>query len=99
MAWSFLMRQKNILQKERRFLEKELTTLGFKYIGSDSNYLLVDISAKFKTSENALIELNKKDANAVNGDDFRGLGGKYLRLSPRLHEINVAFIDILKNIK
>lgn len=95
---AFLEETKKYALSERLFLEKELTELGYKFAKSDSNYLLVDVTTKFHNSEDALRKLNEKEANAVNGDDFRGLNGKYLRLSPRLHEINEAFIEILKGL-
>ncbi len=94
----FLKKTGDYARKERRYLEKELTRLGYKFVTSDSNYLMVDISNKFKSSKDFINTLNKNGANAVNGDDFRGLNGKYIRLSPRLHETNKKFVEILNQI-
>ena len=91
----FLKKTGDYARKERKYLEVELTKLGYKFTVSDSNYLMVDISGKFKSSKDFISTLNKHNANAVNGDDFRGLNGKYIRLSPRLHETNKKFIEIL----
>ncbi len=94
----FLKVTKDYCITERKFIETELTKLGFEFIDSDSNYLLVNISSKFKDSKSFIYELNKKDANAVDGNDFKGLEGKYIRLSPRKHEINSKFIQIVREI-
>ena len=94
----FLNKTGEYVRSERKYLEMELTKLGYKIIPSDSNYLMVDISNKFKSSKDFISALNKNNANAVSGDDFRGLNGKYIRLSPRLHEINKGFIEILNRI-
>jgi len=91
----FLEKTRNYAQTERKYLEVELTKLGYTFVPSDSNYLLVDISNKFKSSKDFIKAINNNNANAVNGDDFRGLSGKHIRLSPRLHNINKKFVEVL----
>lgn len=58
----------------------------------------MNISDKFEDSTAFVKILNKLDANVVNGDDFKGLKGKYVRLSPRTHDVNEKFIDILEKL-
>lgn len=94
----FLKKSKKYVQTERKFLEKELKLLGYEFVHSDANYLLVNIGKKFKNSRDFIRQINKHQANAVDGDDFRGLGGKYIRLSPRLHHENEKFIEVLKTL-
>jgi histidinol-phosphate/aromatic aminotransferase/cobyric acid decarboxylase-like protein len=43
--------------------------------------------------------LNKLNANVVSGDDFKALEGKYIRLSPRTHEVNEKFIELLEQLE
>lgn len=95
---NFLEKTRSYAQTERKFLEVELTKLGYTFIPSDSNYLLVDISNKFKSSKDFVKAINNNNANAVNGDDFRGLNKKYIRLSPRLHDTNKKFVEVLNKI-
>lgn len=95
----FLQETKAYVQAERKYLKHKLKDLGYQCEKSDSNYLLVDISNKFSNSSSFLRAINKKDANAVNGDDFRGLEGKYIRLSPRTHEVNEKFVKILEELE
>jgi len=91
----FLKKTKSYMQTERKYLEHKLKVLGYKCEKSDSNYLLVDISNNFTNSASFLRSINKNNANVVSGDDFRGLNGKYIRLSPRTHEVNERFVEIL----
>lgn len=94
----FLDTTKDYGIEERKYLGVELSKIGFTFIESDSNYLLLNVSSKFDNSKDFIDELNKRDANAVDGNDFRGLGGKYVRLSPRKHDINSRFIEIVREI-
>lgn len=96
---NFLQRTKEYAQEERQYLEKKLSNLGYKYEKSDSNYLLVDISEKFGDSVSFLKALNRKNVNVVNGDDFKGLESRYVRLSPRTHEINEKFVNVLEQLE
>jgi len=94
----FLARSKTYSQTERAYLENCLSKLGYSFINSDSNYLLVNISSHFNDSKEFVERANKKGVNVVDGNNFRGLGGKFVRLCPRLHQINEAFIGVLKEI-
>lgn len=94
----FLEKSKEYCAKERKYLEQELTKLGYKYITSDSNYLLVEVSAKFENSRTFIDALNRFGANALDGGVFRSLNGNYVRISPRSHKLNREFIKIVKSL-
>lgn len=93
----YLEKTAQYTQSGRKYLEQEFSTLGYTFCRSDSNYLLLDVTSKFKSSNSFIEFLNTHDANAVDGNDFRGLGGKYVRLSPRNQETNEKFIEIMKH--
>ncbi|MDA1079703.1 MAG: aminotransferase class I/II-fold pyridoxal phosphate-dependent enzyme [bacterium] len=95
----FLVATREYAQKERRYLEVELDRLGYTFEKSDSNYLLVKVTEKFKNVTAFIQAINKKNANVVSGDDFKGLRGQYVRLSPRTHEVNVKFVRILEELE
>jgi histidinol-phosphate aminotransferase len=94
----FLEKTKQYIKKERKYLETELTKLGYSFITSDSNLFLVNISNKFSSSTEFIKKVNEKGANVVDGSNFRGLGNSFVRISIRLHETNKRFIDILKTL-
>jgi histidinol-phosphate aminotransferase len=95
---SFLDKSKKYCQNERKYLEEELKKLGYNFIHSDSNYLLVNVTNKFSDSKHFIKALNAKGANVVDGDDFRSLHGRYIRISPRTHDVNEKFIEIVKSL-
>lgn len=95
---NFLTTSINYCQKEREYLEIELKNLGYQVIPSDSNYLLVDVTNRFPNSSEFVKVVNAKGINVVNGNNFRGLKEKYVRLCPRMHKVNQKFIEALKNI-
>lgn len=92
----FLERSKAYCHKQRVYLEQELTKLGYTFLSSASNYLLVNVSGKFPDSKTFISMINKYGANALDGSVFRSLGGDYVRISPRSHKINKEFIKIVK---
>ncbi len=94
----FLVRSRQYCQTQRQWLELELIKLGFSYIASESNYLLVDVASVGLRSKDLIARLNNQGANAIDGRDFRGLGDAYIRLSPRDKKTNRKFIEILKKV-
>jgi histidinol-phosphate aminotransferase len=94
----FLEKSRQYCQTQRQWLEVELHKLGFSFIPSDSNYLLVDVSSVGLRSNDLIAKLNHYGANAIDGRDFRGLGDRYIRLSPRDTKTNQKFIAILKKV-
>jgi len=95
---NFLKISREYCQKEREYLEKELSKLDWSFIPSHSNYLLVNVTSRFKNSNEFVEKVNNLGVGVVDGDNFRGLGGKFVRICPRKHEINKRFIEMLRNI-
>ena len=94
----FLEKSRQYCQAQRSWLELELKKLGFSFVASESNYLLVDVTSTGLSSKELIRKLNYYGANAIDGNDFRGLGYTYIRLSPRDKNTNRKFIEILKRI-
>lgn len=94
----FLEKSRQFCQIQRRWLEVELDKLGFTYVASESNYLLVEVASVGFRSKELIVKLNHHGANAIDGRDFRGLGDRYIRLSPRDKKTNRTFVEILKKI-
>lgn len=86
----FIARSKEFMDRERKFLTRELTKRGFKVFPSESNNLLV------KTGSSSLIRfLEKNQVSVVRGEFFRGLDNRFFRLSPRLIKTNKKFLKIV----
>ncbi len=83
--------------QERKFLEKELELLGFKIIPSSSNTLLCHIPKGIQSASDLLESLNQHDCHVINGTHYN-LKDCYLRIAPRLHEVNERLVQILKTI-
>jgi histidinol-phosphate aminotransferase len=92
----FLERSKAYCDKQRRYLEQELEKLGYTFVPSSSNYLLMNVSRYFPDSKTFINAINKFGANALDGSVFRSLGKGYVRISPRGHNINKEFIKIVR---
>ncbi len=87
----FITETKKFMNKERNFLSKELEKRGFKVIESRANNLLVDVS-KFNKSGNFIDRLNNVGISVVKGSSFRGLNDNFIRITPRLRNINREFL-------
>ncbi len=89
------IRQINI---EKSFLYKELESIGFKAYMSEGNTFIAKTPQEETDAINLRNRLNKKNCSIVPCNQFRGIGEKYIRISPRSHDINSKFISILKDI-
>lgn len=92
----FIVQTKKFMEREREFLAQELTKRGFTVIPSQTNNLFVDISKFSKSSTEFVSKLNEQGVAVVDGASF-GMN-QFIRISPRLREINELFlqkIDIL----
>jgi len=94
----FLEKSKAYCDKQRKYLEQELTKLGYAFVPSTSNYLLVNVSEHFPDSKTFISAINQFGANALDGSVFRSLGKDYVRISPRGHKINKEFIKIVRSL-
>lgn len=91
----FISKTKRVVKKERLFLTNELIKRGFRVIKSDANNLLVGINNLFETSSSFNLLLNEKGVSIVDGQSFNGLGGKFVRISPRLRKVNEQFLQVI----
>ena len=94
----FLKRSKAYCDAERKYLQHELSAMHFKFISSESNYLLVDVTHKFEHAKVFINTINQYGANALDGGVFKSLNGQYVRISPRGHKINKEFIKIVRSL-
>lgn len=85
-------------QEQRQWLAEALSQLGCYVVPSNANYLLVNVGKRGQTASRVLFKLHKLGATAINGQDFRGLDDRYLRLSPRDAQTNRQFIECLKQV-
>jgi len=93
---SFIKKTKQVMNRERKFLTKELGKRGLLVIDSSANNLLVQVGDLFDSSERFLKLLNKHGATVVDGAGF-GLK-EFVRISPRLRKTNQAFLDVIDKI-
>lgn len=94
----FMKRTKDFMKQEREFLSKELSARGFMVVKSEANNLLVKINRMFKSSTDFVSKLNSNGVSVVDGANFNGLNGKFIRVSPRLRETNEKFIKVIDSI-
>lgn len=90
-----ISKSKNYVEGERIFLSSELDKLGFGVVESEANCFLVKIPSKFESSTQFNELLHQHDCTVVDGKHFRGLGNRYARIAPQLHETNQKFIEIV----
>lgn len=83
--------RKHILD-EKKYLIKELETLGFEVINSDANYLL------FYCKTDLYKELLMRGILIRNCDNYRGLKKGFLRVAVKRHEENIKLINAIKEI-
>lgn len=95
---AFIKKTKAFMKKERDFLTQELSNKGFNVVESDANNLLVKVNNSFASSTQFVNKLNEKGVSVVNGTSFGGLGDKFIRVSPRLREVNKQFIKAIDGI-
>lgn len=91
----FISRTKQFMEKERKFLTKELQNKGFKVIKSKANNLLIKVTPIFRSSTDFVQQLNSRGVSIVDGTNFNGLCTNFVRVSPRLRSINKQFIDAI----
>lgn len=92
---NFMIKTKNFMSKERKFLTGALFQRGFEVIESKANNLLVKVTPIFESSDEFVSKLSEEGVSVVNGTAFRSLEGKFVRVSPRLRETNKQFIKKL----
>jgi histidinol-phosphate aminotransferase len=91
----FIKRSKKFMDEQREFLTKELRKREFEVIDSQSNNILIRVDELFESSTNFVKLLNQNNVSVVNGSKFRGLGNKFVRISPRLPKTNRIFLKVI----
>lgn len=86
------------INAEKTFLYKEIKDIGFSVYQSEGNTFIAKIPESEKDAINLKSKLNKEDCSIVPCNYFKGIGERYIRISPRSHGINSKFISILKDI-
>lgn len=84
---------RQIIKRERRFLENVLSQNGFSYIKSNANFILFksDIDRELDLYDYLL----KKKILIRDCSDFKGLGREWYRIAVRTHEENVKLTSWL----
>lgn len=94
----FLKKSKKFMDQQREFLQEGLIKKGFEVVNSDSNNILVGVDKVFGSATYFVKLLNENNVSVVNGTNFRGLGDKFVRISPRLPRTNQVFLRVVEKI-
>ena len=86
----FLLRAREMLSGERRFLSSGLADFGFSVCPSEANYLL------FRAPVGLDDALKKEKIAIRNCENYPGLGPGWCRVAVRLHEENAALLDAVR---
>lgn len=88
----YLKKAKELIKKEKAYLEAELKKLGFKVFKSDANFLLI------KGKDGIGEKLLKRGILIRECDNFRGLDGRFYRIAVKTHGENEILIKELGDI-
>lgn len=94
----FINKTKTFMARERTFLTDELRKREFMVFNSDANNLLVEVNRLFINAAQFVKLLNENNVSVVNGNSFRGLDDRCVRLSPRNRKTNRLFIKVVDKI-
>jgi histidinol-phosphate/aromatic aminotransferase/cobyric acid decarboxylase-like protein len=86
------------MNKEREFLTTELQKRGFQVVPSQANNLLVNITKLFSSSDEFVLRLNTQGVSVVNGTNFKFLGNRFVRISPRKRRTNLVLLKVIDEI-
>jgi len=86
----FIKRTKSFMRGERNFLNRELRERGFEVIESQANNLFIKVPGN---SLDFVSKLNKIGISVVDGSAFNCGSSSFIRVSPRLRETNLKFIQ------
>jgi len=95
---SHIKKSRHYLYNEKKKIFDSLNEIGFSCIPSEGSTFVTQIPASSKNANHLNEELNKVGCAIVPCTNFRGIGKKYIRISPRTHEINETFLKKLKKI-
>lgn len=94
----FIEQTRILMRKERNFLIDELRKREFMVFNSEANIILVEVNRIFPSATEFVKLLNKNQVSVVNGKSFRGLGDRFIRVSPRLRKTNLIFLRVIDKI-
>lgn len=86
----YLMRSREMIRKERRWMTEQLNALGIKVYPSDSNFLLFYVQ-----KEDLMEQLLKEGILIRDCSNYEGLGTGYYRVCVRKREENEFFLNQL----
>ena len=89
---SFLMKAKELIPAERRWLKSQMETLGFWVCPSAANYLLLHGKPNLHTA------LRQYGIAIRNCDNYHGLGSGWYRIAVRLHYQNEQLIAAVRQV-
>lgn len=93
----YLLKTKELIEKERVYLCSQLKELGILTFKSNANYIFIkDACPKEKPLHEMLFE---KGILLRNCDNYRGLSPGYYRICIKKHEDNLKLIEALRKIK
>ena len=67
----------------------------FMVFNSEANNILVEVNRIFPSASEFVRLLNKNNVSVVNGKSFRGLDGRFIRVSPRSRKTNLLFLQVI----
>jgi len=89
----------NLVRRERAFLTKRLAGLGWlEPLPSETNFLLVRITAPGITSAQLCERLAEKNILLRDGSSFAGLGSRYFRVAIRRRSENQRLVEELSSL-
>lgn len=92
----YLERTRAYVQKERKYMEKQLIKLGFNTVKGVANYILFHTKSE---QINLWEELYKKQILIRQCDDYIGLKMGYYRIAVRRHKENKQLIQAIREIQ
>lgn len=88
----YVRKGRELVERERGYLENELRRNGIKFISSNINFILIH------TKINLFEEMNKRGILIRDCENYRGLENGWYRIAVRTHEENLRLADALKDI-
>ena len=89
---SYLKKTIRLIERERIFLEGELSLLGMKVYPSDANFILVE------TKENVFEKLLDAGILVRDCSDFKNLGKGFIRIAIQTRRKNKILLSALKKV-
>lgn len=89
---SYLKKTIRLIERERIFLEEELSLLGMKVYPSDANFILVE------TKENVFEKLLDAGILVRDCSDFKNLGKGFIRIAIQTRRKNKILLSALKKV-